>query len=432
MTDPERLRAFERDPTVVEFFRLITAKARDAGFVAGVYWSKLKPNADRMTHIIEGELAEEEAAYGSVLNDAEDGSKSESEAVRLISARLHTQIKAMSPPELSNHLRGTSGRVPYTSVETELREQLPRFSPDDVAETLVEANSAEFGALVTGIQRVQEALPGSYLFVLWTTRLTNDSCCAQIVRMTPFLTIHSAQEWATASLNEWIAAGGQTEPAESGYRPQISVSRVPTVSYASVRYDSQRLRNSTQVTAIVLGPFPTAIVGFELINAFSAPVEREALRNFFLAVSDNSYSNIETSICYAKDDPRRDILAVRRGGQWCEHRLGDTLPENRSTMAGDSDPGLTPPSAVVPMRVITRREAHISPQSRQTAHAAQRFSAWLKAQIHWNTGRASENDQLAWFENTRITRLEGDETIRWTDVERVPATTESNSPEAND
>jgi hypothetical protein len=401
MTDAERLLAFERDPAVAEFFFLITEKAKDAAFAAGVRWVKEHPNADVMEYAIEGRLAEEEAAYDSVLSDATGGSKkSQSEAIRVISARLHTQIKAMSAQELSSHLSGTSARVPYTTLETELQEQplLPQFSPGDIAETLADVNSAKFGPLVTGIDRAQKVLPGSYLFVLWTTRLTYAACCAQIVRMTPFLTSQAAQEFATASLNEWIAAGAQTEPTQPGYRPQISVRRVRIIDYASVQYESQSLRDSKQVTAIVLGPFPTAIVGFELIDAFSAPLESEALLQFFLAVNDDSYSRIETTICYAQDHPRRNFWG--QGVYWHDDHVGDTVPETRFT-GGDDAAGLTPPSVPVPMRIVRRGES------------------------------ASEKEQFQWSES-RLARLHGNGPIRWVDVEPSPATKESTSPGAID
>ena len=59
-------------------------------------------------------------------------------------------------------------------------------------------------------------------------------------------------------------------------------------------------------------------------------------------------------------------------------------------------------------------------------------AGWIKAQIRWNTGRVSEQDHLEWFENTRVTRLQGNDPIRWADVEPAPAATESTSPEASD
>jgi hypothetical protein len=379
-------------------------------------------------------LAEEQAAYECVLFDAQNGSESASEAVREVSARLYWQIKAMSPQELSTHLRGTSGRVPYTTADTEIQEQplLLEHDPGDLAERFAELNSAEFGPLMTGIDRAQKVLPGSYLFVLWTTRLTHYECCAQIARMTPFLTANAAQKFATDSLNEWLSAGAQAEPTEPGYRPQIAGHRVPIISYDSVQYNSQRWRNSTQVTAIVFGPFPTAIVGLELFDAFSAPVEAIALRNFFLAVSDDSYSRIETKICYAHDHPRRTYWGLTQGVQWRDEHIGDIVPDTRFS-GPDSAAGLTPPSAAVPLRIVRRQEADVSGGGGRTAQAAARgISGWIKAQIRWNTGRVSEQDHLEWFENTRVTRLQGNDPIRWADVEPAPAATESTSPEASD
>lgn len=431
LTDPVPLFVLERDPAVAEFFRLITEKAQDAACAAGASWAKEHPSAHIQAYTIDGRLAEEQAAYDSVLYDTESGFKSESEAVRTISARLHWQIKAMSPQELSTHLQGTSGRVPYITLEAELQEQppLPQFEPDEIAETLAEANSVEFSSLVTGIDRAQKVLPGSYLFVLWATRLTHSGCSAQIVRMTPFLTAHAAQKFATEAVNEWIAAGAQTEPMEIGYRPQIAARRVPIISYASVQYDSSRLRDSKQVTAIVLGPFPTAIVGFELVNAFSAPIESEALRQFFLAVNDDRYSRIDTTICYAQDHPRRDYWGLEQGVYWHDDHIGDIVPESRFTGEDDAA-GLTPPSVPVPMRIRRREEADILGTS--SVPAARQCSSWLKAQLNWNTGIYNENDRVEWFENTQVTRLQGNNPIRWTDVEPFPAIAESSSPENSD
>jgi hypothetical protein len=52
MTDRKQLRAFERDPAVAEFFRLVTDKAKNEANAAGGWWAKEHPNADVKEYVI--------------------------------------------------------------------------------------------------------------------------------------------------------------------------------------------------------------------------------------------------------------------------------------------------------------------------------------------------------------------------------------------
>jgi hypothetical protein len=152
----------------------------------------------------------------------------------------------------------------------------------EVAEKLTAPGHQDIDAVTAGIERVQLVLPGSYLVVTWITRATSSGYLDAILYLSSFADPLAARQFASSALDLLIAAGAKPEPTAKACGPRLKQSGVPEIARVSARFGDDGKPEESHISAIVLGAFPSGIVGTELVDAFGNARENRALKSFFV------------------------------------------------------------------------------------------------------------------------------------------------------
>jgi hypothetical protein len=151
-----------------------------------------------------------------------------------------------------------------------------------MAENLVSADYRDIDGITAGMERVSLGLPGSYLVVTWYTRVRSGGDCANMILcMSPFYGEVAARHFASLAIDHLARSGATPEPNNTAYGPRLRTLRVPEIVRASVRVIDDHSPIENYVSLIVLGRFPSNIIGAELVEMFGGGREKLALEDLF-------------------------------------------------------------------------------------------------------------------------------------------------------
>ncbi len=149
------------------------------------------------------------------------------------------------------------------------------------ASKLTGPDNQDIGTVAVGMDQGRRALVGKYLVTIWSTRVTANGNLDYIVDLTSTYEVADANHFAVNVLDMLLASESVAEPTVRGHGPHFETSTVSEIARFSLCVSAARGSDADHVTVVILGPFPSAIVGDELVELFGRPREREALRDLF-------------------------------------------------------------------------------------------------------------------------------------------------------